>query len=102
MPIGLSCRENIAKVRPLRLTGLLQNDAQTIFKNKDIFVNEAETQLLCQRYQGNPLTLKIAATNIHNLFAGQVERFLAQKVTTFGDIRGILKQQFQRLSALEM
>ena len=101
MPIGLSCRENTAKVRLLKLTGLLQNDAQTIFKTREIFVDEAETQLLCQRYQGNPLALKIVATTIHNLFAGQVERFLAQKVTIFSDIRGILKQQFQRLSALE-
>ncbi len=102
MPIGLSFKENTAKVRLLKLTGLPQNDAQTIFKTKGILVSETESQLLCQRYQGNPLALKIVATTIQNLFASQVERFLVQEITIFGDIRGILEQQFQRLSELEM
>ncbi len=89
-------------MRFLKLIGLPENDAEAILNSKGIAVGNNQTQLLCQRYQGNPLVLKIVATTIQNLFANQVESFLAQEVTIFGDIRGILEQQFQRLSDIEV
>ncbi|GAB4534079.1 MAG: hypothetical protein Tsb0014_20020 [Pleurocapsa sp.] len=45
--------------------------------------------------------LKIVATTIKSIFAGDVEWFLAQKIIVYGNIRDLLEQQFNRLSTLE-
>ncbi|MEM9272164.1 MAG: NB-ARC domain-containing protein [Cyanobacteria bacterium P01_F01_bin.143] len=87
-------------VRSLQLDGLRQ-EGQEIFKEKGLIGSELELQNLRDRYSGNPLALKVVATTIQDLFAGNIAEFLHQDMAVFGDIRDILDQQFQRLSPLE-
>ena len=66
-------------------------------------LSEATNKLsgLISHYAGNPLALKLIATTIQDVFDGNTDKFLNQKVTVFGDIRALLDQQFNRLSDLE-
>ena len=89
-------------VRNLSLSGLTTAAAQEIFKAKGHFIGgDYDWQTLIQSYGGNPLALKIVATTISDLFAGNIERFLAQGTAIFGDIQDLLQQQFDRLSSWE-
>lgn len=88
-------------VRSLHLTGLQETEAREIFKEKSLFEWGKWGELI-QLYRGNPLALKIVATTIQELFGGNVDEFLKQNTIVFGDIRDILDEQFERLSALEM
>lgn len=89
------------KVRAFQLRGLKQAEGQEFFKRKGIIPeSEAEWQAIVERYGGNPLALKIVSLTIQELF-GSISAFLQQGTTVFGDIRALLKQQFDRLSGLE-
>lgn len=89
-------------VRSLQLAGLTTKDGQEILKAKGNFVGlTSDWQTLIQSYAGNPLALKIVATTIIELFAGDIPKFLAQGTVIFGGIQDLLNQQFNRLSALE-
>ncbi|MGL4618935.1 MAG: NB-ARC domain-containing protein [Chroococcidiopsis sp.] len=89
-------------VRTLSLSGLTTTAAQELFKAKGHFLGgDRDWQTLIQSYGGNPLALKIVATTISDLFAGNIERFLAQGTAIFGDIQDLLQQQFDRLSNWE-
>lgn len=89
-------------VRSLQLSGLKAGDSQEIFRAKGFFSgSQNEWQELINRYGGNPLALKITATTIQELFDGNVSAFLAEESVVLGDIRDLLEQHFQRLSALE-
>ena len=70
------------------------------FKRRVIAGTQVEQQELLTRYAGNPLAVKIAATTIQELLAGDIASFLKQGVTVFGDIRDLLEQQFERLTEL--
>jgi SpoVK/Ycf46/Vps4 family AAA+-type ATPase len=89
-------------VRTLKLTGLNYDESLEILKAKG-FVNikEEESKPLIDWYVGNPLFLKLVATTIQELFAGNVYEFIEQGTVVFGEIRAILDQQFLRLSQLE-
>lgn len=101
-PIGLTAMEGkTLPVRSLQLTGLRQSAGQEILKAKGLVEAEDEFRKLIERYTGNPLALKIAATTIESLFDGDVSQFLGQGTIVFGDIWDLLDQQFNRLSALE-
>lgn len=108
----LLCREKIeelasfeGKNRPVRsykLKGLKVEDAQDFFKEEDIYGAKDELDKLIQIYSGNPLALKIIATLIKDLFAGNVHEFLIQgTIIPSSGINKILDQQFNRLSLLE-
>lgn len=72
-PIGIANRvENNGIVRSLQLEGLSVVAGQKILKTKSV----AESQSLVEHYIGNPLALKIAATTIESIFAGDVGEFL--------------------------
>ncbi|MBD2056747.1 hypothetical protein H6F88_12115 [Oculatella sp. FACHB-28] len=89
-------------VRSFQLNGLTAVEGQEILQAKGNFSgSQQDWQRLIQAYAGNPLALKIVATTIHDLFAGNVAHFLAQRSVIFGDIQDLLTQQFDRLSALE-
>ena len=88
-------------VRSLQLEGLREKAGQEIFKAKGISGSELELKALSDRYAGNPLALKVVATTIQDLFAGNIAEFLCQENAVFGDIRDILDQQFVRLSSIE-
>lgn len=71
--------------------------SKAILRNQDI----PESQALIEQYVGNPLALKIAATTIKSIFAGNVGEFIVQDTIVYGDIEDLLNQQFDRLSDLE-
>jgi WD40 repeat protein len=88
-------------VRSLQLEGLKKTEGQGIFKVKGLDGSELELNALSDRYTGNPLALKVVATTIQDLFAGNIAEFLRQENAVFGDIRDVLDQQFARLSNIE-
>lgn len=89
-------------VRSLQLGGLPASDGREIVQAKGKFIgSEQDWQQLIHSYAGNPLALKIVSTTIHDLFGGDISRFLAQGAVIFGDIQELLDQQFNRLSVLE-
>lgn len=88
-------------IRSFPLVGLKEAEGQEILKAKGFSVPENESRGLIHFYAGNPLALKIVATTIQELFDSNVSNFLVQKIAVFGDIRELLDQQFERLSALE-
>ncbi len=87
-------------VRSLPLKGSLFA-AQKLIQAKGLSGTQEEQQQLCNYYSCNPLALKIIATSIQELFAGEIGAFLAEEVTVFNSIQRLLEQQFERLSALE-
>ena len=87
-------------VRCLKLDGLKEG-IREILKLKGLEATESELKELSDRFGGNPLALKVVATTIKDLFAGDVTLFLQQEKAVFGDIKDILEQQFDRLSQLE-
>ena len=87
-------------VRSLQLKGSAEA-AQKLIQAKGLSGSEEQQQLLCDRYSGNPLALKIVATSIQDLFDGDIEIFLTQDTAVFNSIQKLLDQQFERLSSLE-
>ncbi|HCF27346.1 MAG TPA: hypothetical protein DEV81_09125, partial [Cyanobacteria bacterium UBA11049] len=66
-------------IRSLQLFGLATPDGKEIFTAKGNFIGSTnDWQTLIQSYAGNPLALKIVATTISDLFAGDIAKFLAQ------------------------
>lgn len=88
-------------VHLLQLTGLQQVEGWEILKAKGVFGTEAEINKIIDYYRGNPLALKIIATSIKELFAGDIFEFISQSTTVFKGIRQLLEQQFNRLSDIE-
>ena len=95
-PVAIGRRES-SLVRSLQLSGLSVKAGQEILQATHI----SNSQKLVEQYQGNPLALKIAATTIKYLFAGDVEEFLTSGIKVFGDIWDLLEQQFNRLATQE-
>lgn len=88
-------------IRALTLNGLATSDIQQVLLNKRLIGTEPVWAQFCMHYSGNPLALKLAADTIRELFAGDIEAFLATDATLFHDIRELLDQQFSRLTLLE-
>jgi WD40 repeat protein len=89
-------------VRSWQLSGLGAIAALQLIRTKSFFCGaDTDWQNLIQHYAGNPLALKIIATTIQELFAGNIAEFFAQGSTVFGTIYDLLDQQFHRLSPLE-
>jgi WD40 repeat protein len=86
-------------VRSLSLAGL--KEGHEIIKVKGLTGTKQELDTLSDRYNGNPLALKVVAATIKDLFGGNITEFLQQEQAVFGDIRDLLDQQFNRLSDLE-
>ncbi|MEO1296086.1 MAG: NB-ARC domain-containing protein [Cyanobacteria bacterium J06636_16] len=86
------------KTRPLQ--GSLEVTLPLI-QRKGLIGSLAEQRLLCQQYNCSPLALKIVATSIQDLFAGQITDFLEAGAISFNGIRRLLDQHWQRLSLLE-
>jgi WD40 repeat protein len=89
-------------VRLLKLSGLNSTEGKSILKSKGTFQAEAaDWENLTDRYAGNPLALKIVATTIQELFDSNIADFLLQGTAIFDDVRSLLDQQFNRLTADE-
>ncbi|BAU43274.1 NB-ARC domain-containing protein [Leptolyngbya sp. O-77] len=100
-PAEIAASEGIGfAVRSLALSGSLEV-GQALLQGKGLIGSAAQQRQLCDRYSGNPLALKIVATSIQDLFAGEIEPFLTQDTFLFNGVRRLLEQQFERLSYLE-
>jgi len=87
-----------AKVRSLQLTGSPEICEQ-ILEERGLSGNR-DWQDLIMRYGGNPLAVKVISATVKDLYNGEVTDFI--KNTLFiGDIRYLLDQPFERLSAEE-
>jgi len=87
-------------VRSLDLPGLGQA-AAGILQEANLS-DEKQWNQLIRIYRGNPLVLKIVASNIRELFGGSVSDFLKQRITLItSDVSFLIEQQFQRLSEAE-
>ena len=92
-------------VRSLQLTGLQVAEINAIYRTINTFWGTAEEwQQLVNYYGGNPLSLKIVAAAIQDLFDGSISQFLQcwrSEVFILDGIRDLLDCQFNRLSDLE-
>ncbi len=88
-------------VRSWQLQGLSFSASRQILSDKGSIATVNQSQVLIDRLGGNPLALKIVASNIHNLFNNDTSAFLAQGNTVFGSLWQLLDQQFQRFSSLQ-
>jgi WD40 repeat protein len=88
-------------VRILPLVGLDVAAGQQILAAKGLDGAAADREQLITHYRGNPLALKMAATSIQDLFAGDIAQFLAQDTAAFNGISSLIHQQYDRLSPLE-
>ncbi|MEM7333541.1 MAG: BTAD domain-containing putative transcriptional regulator [Chloroflexota bacterium] len=88
-------------VRSLPLSGLKTEASKQFLQERGLINLETDASELVSRYSGNPLALKLIAETIQDLFAGDVELFLAEETLIFDDIRSVLDQQFSRLSPIE-
>lgn len=101
-PQGIAAFEGESlPVRSYSLPGLDASAGQEILNQKGFTHLTTATSQLIETYQGNPLVLKIVATAIQDLFAGDIQGFLDQECIAFSEIRLLLDQQFARLSSLE-
>ena len=91
-----------APVRLLRLERLSIEEGETILAAKGLSIQtKPQVRELIDRYQGNPLALKIVAAPIQNLYDHDIAAFLVEETKLFKDIRDLLAHQFERLSLLE-
>ncbi|MEB3358593.1 MAG: NB-ARC domain-containing protein, partial [Synechococcales bacterium] len=89
------------RVRSLSLDGVQLEAGGEILRTKGISGQGQAQRQLVERYQGNPLALKIVATPIRELFDGDIALFLAQGTSLCSGVRSLLEQQLSRLSDLE-
>jgi len=93
------------RVFALKLEGLGELAARAFLTAKGAFsCTESDWRLISHRYEGNPSALNAIATNVREVFDGNVENFLEQLqhgTALFEDIRSLLDRQFNRLSDLE-
>jgi WD40 repeat protein len=88
-------------VRTLPLVGVDRETGYQIVFAKGLAANLPDLDRLVAHYRGNPLALKIAATSIRDLFAGNITQFLEQGSSAFSGIGTLLHQQCDRLSPME-
>jgi hypothetical protein len=88
-------------VRTLPLAGLDVAAGQYILDAKGLQGAVDDLEQLVAHYRGNPLALKMAASSIQDLFAGDIAHFLAQGSVAFIGIGHLLQQQCDRLPPLE-
>jgi predicted transcriptional regulator len=102
--IVASSGEQLA-VRSLQLTGLQVTEVNAIYRTINTFWGTSEEwQQLVDYYGGNPLSLKIVAAAIQDLFDGNISQFLQcwrSEIFILDGIRDLLDCQFNRLSDLE-
>ncbi len=90
-----------APTRSLRLDGLSPAQGRGILHEKGLQGTEHDWEELIHHYGGNPLALRLVAQMIYEVFDGQISAFLTEGERFFRDVREVLEQQMQRLSARE-
>lgn len=92
---------SLLPVRVLELKGLDFLAAKQLLLVKGLTGTDSQIKELVNCYQGIPLALKIATTFIKDVYLGNVGEFLNQKAPMLKEIRQILDDDFNCLSALE-
>ena len=101
-PIEVEVLEGLhAVARTMQVKGLQQHESQELLQEKGVFGSQVAWEDFVSAYAGNPLALKIVAGMVRDLFEGDIASFLREGETLFRGIRHLLRQQFERLSALE-
>jgi WD40 repeat protein len=88
-------------VRSIHLGQLDPDACEAILREREVTGSAAQLRRLVEYYSGNPLALKIVAPTIASLFDGEIAAFLEQGELIFGSVRILLREQFERLSAVE-
>ncbi len=88
-------------VRTFRLYGLTEEAGEQVLRIKGLTGSDSAYSSLVHHYGGNALALKVVAATIRDLFAGDIHDFLEHETAVFGDIRDLLRQQFDRLTDME-
>jgi WD40 repeat protein len=88
-------------LRVFAVPGLDGDGSDRLFDARELSDSAGSREQLRQIYTGNPLALKIVATTISELFAGDIAEFLAAETFIFDEIRELLDRQFDRLSTTE-
>jgi WD40 repeat protein len=101
-PNGMAQREGVnLPVRSIQLTGLSILAAHNILIDKGLQSPLLEQKNLIDYVGGNPLSLKLVATTVQNLFGGDIQGFLAQGTGVFSNLQDLLAEQFDRFSPLQ-
>src|SRR6202023_1468300 len=87
--------------RCLRLVGLEAAACEQLLAEHELVGSPEERGRLIERYEGNPLALKIVAETIADLFGDAIVPFLAQDTLFFATLADRLDEHFARLSTLE-
>jgi WD40 repeat protein len=88
-------------VRSYRLAGLSLEAGRDILKGKGLQGTEQDWEVLITHYGGNPLVLRLVAQEICEVFGRSITAFLKDGELFFRDVSDVLKQQVNRLSAIE-
>lgn len=90
-----------AAVRSLRLTGLTEDACRALIADQALTGSAADVAALAQRFDGNPLALKLVAEPVQALFGGNMAAFLREGTLFFTGVGDLLEQQISRASPLE-
>ncbi len=102
LPVGLRrMEEDTPRTRILALEGLSPVAGLQLLRDRGVVAPSASLETLIERYSGNPLALKLVADTVRDLFGADVNAFLRGGTPLFDDIRGVLDDQFSRLSDLQ-
>lgn len=97
----LAYEDEQGPVRSYLLPGLDETSSLKILDYSGLKGTQGASLQLIYTYSNNPLKLKLVASYIRSLFGSDIDRFLEEGQTIFGDITDLLRQQFERLSYLE-
>ena len=96
--VALTGENTPIRLFPLKGLGVAASD---ILREKGLVEEDSWADLI-YAYRGNPLWLKIVATMIQDLFNGRSSEYLKySNLLLCEELKAILNQQFQRLSAVE-
>ncbi len=94
-------------VKSWLLSGVEDEDARMILRDKGLMVENDAWRRLVQLYSGNPFALQLVSPSIRDVFGGDIEAFLnsleekQEQVVVVSVVHDLLAQQFQRLSEME-
>ncbi|MEL7315585.1 MAG: NB-ARC domain-containing protein, partial [Cyanobacteria bacterium J06559_3] len=97
---GLQARTSLVRIYPVE--AMSAEACRSLLTDTGIVCQASESDLLRDRYGGNPLSLKLVATTIRDLFDNQVQLFLTSGTPLLQGVRQLLDQQFDRLLPLEL
>ena len=97
-PVEIPLERSISSIRSLKLEGLPEEIGISILEAKGLTLDE-NLKKVAEKCSGNPLVLKIAATEITNKFSGNVSEFLQK--SQFNSLTDLLNSQFNDLSKNE-